>query len=266
MVDFSPNMVVHHTPGRGHFMHDISPSGTGVGDIKGGTVGDWLVTGWFTPNYRPLAEAFAANLSQHGAPFHLWAKPNLGKGWNTSRKPAVVLETMAAYPGKTVVLMDVDCIVRGDIAPITRTNRDVGIVVIARNMRNGRHWRHWLAVECSSRVVVFRPTDGARAFAKTWAARIERSAFPHDEHSMAWAFLASVGVHFSYIDQRYSGREVGQLPDAVICHDSAHEKQRKGQRSGFKAALQAIERRYFRTGRTKAGKLKGELSVLIESA
>jgi hypothetical protein len=35
------------------------------------------VVGWFTEDetYRPLAETFAANLTEHGAPFHLWAKP-----------------------------------------------------------------------------------------------------------------------------------------------------------------------------------------------
>lgn len=140
------------------------------GDLIGGQVGDWLVTGWFTPNYRPLAEAFAANLSEHGAPFHLFAKPSLG-AWNTRRKPAVVLEAMDAYPGKTVVLMDVDCRLRGDIEPVTQIGGDVGIVVIARNVRRRRRWAHWLSVECSSRVVVLRPTEGARAFARTWAAQ-----------------------------------------------------------------------------------------------
>ena len=78
------------------------------GDLVGGQIGDWLVIGWFTEDstYRPLAEAFGANLSQHGAPFHLFAKPSLG-AWNTRWKPAVVLEAMDAYPGKTLVLMDV---------------------------------------------------------------------------------------------------------------------------------------------------------------
>jgi hypothetical protein len=246
-------------------MLDISPHQAAGGDITGGTVADWLVTGWFTPDYRPLAEAFAGNLRAHGAPCHLWSKPALGE-WNTRRKPTVVLETMDAYPGKTVVLMDVDCVVRGDISPITHTNRDVGIVVIARNMANRTGLRHWLAMECSSRVVVFRPTDGARRFAQAWDAQIERSAFAHDEHSMAWAFLSSVGVGFTYIDQRFSGREVGQLPNAVIVHDSEHEKARKRQRGGLREVLRDIERRYFRTGRTKARKLQGEMSVLVETA
>jgi hypothetical protein len=92
------------------------------------------------------------------------------------------METMDAYPGKTVVLMDVDCIIHGDIAPVTRIAGDVGIVVIAQNVRRRgkKRWAHWLAVECSSRVIVFQPTEGARAFVKTWADTIERSIHQGD--------------------------------------------------------------------------------------
>ena len=151
---------------------DLSVSG----DYTGGQVDDWLVTGWFTEDatYQPLAEAFAANLREHGVPFHLFAKPSVG-AWNTGRKPLVVLEAMDAYPGKAVVLMDVDCVVRGDIAPVTRIDADVGVVVIARNVRKGKRLAHWIATECSSRVVVFRPTKGARAFAMNWSEQIARS-------------------------------------------------------------------------------------------
>ena len=240
---------------------DLSVSG----DLVGGQVGDWLVTGWFTPNYRPLAEAFAANLSQHGAPFHLFAKPSLG-AWNTRRKPAVVLEAMDAYPDKTVVLMDVDCRLRGDIEPVTQIGGDVGIVVIARNVRRRRRWAHWLSVECSSRVVVFRPTEGARAFARTWADTIERSTVNHDEHSMAWAYLSSPSIHFDYIDQRFSAREIGRIPDAVIEHDSAHDEERRASRGRFQNLLRELERRVLRTGRTRQSRLKGEMSVLVKAS
>jgi hypothetical protein len=230
------------------------------GDIRGGLADDWLVVGWFTPSYRSLSEAFAAQLDQHGAPHHLFARPSLGE-WNTTRKPAVVMEAMDAYPGKTIVLMDVDCIIRGEVEPVTQVAGDVGIVVIARNQKNGKRWRHWLALECSSRVVVFRPTDKARAFAQKWASHISDSAVCHDEHSMAWAFLSSPDVRFTYLDQAYSGREVSLLPDGIITHDSAHEKRKRG---GFKQWLRAIEQP-FRTGRTKADKLQGEMSSLLKA-
>ena len=234
-------------------------------DIRGGQVGDWLVTGWFTPDYRPLAEAFAANLAEHSAPFHLFAKPQLG-GWDTSPKPAVVLEAMDLYPGKTLVLMDVDCIVRGDIAPVTQIRGDVGVTVIARNTRKGRRWSHSLLVEASSRVVVFRPTAGARAFAQAWADEIERSTIRQDENSMAWAYLSSPGVRFDYIDQAYSGREAGTVPDAVIVHNSAHDELRRPARGPFKQALRAFERRFLRSGRTRASRLKGEMAVLLKAS
>jgi hypothetical protein len=160
---------------------------TVLGDITGGTVGDWLVIGWFTPDYRPLAETFAANLFRRCAPFHLWAKPELAPGWNTSRKPSVVLEAMDAYPGKTLVLMDVDCIVQGDMSPAANIAGDVGITILARNMRRKGRWQYWIAAEASSRVVVFRNTEGARAFARRWAERNMQRMPPVHRHRLAAA-------------------------------------------------------------------------------
>jgi hypothetical protein len=71
-------------------------------------------------------------------------------------------------------------------------------------------------------------------------------------------------VRFDYIDQRYSGREVTLMPDAVIAHDSAHERQKRAERGGIRDLLRAIELP-FRTGRTKARKLRGEMSVLVKA-
>jgi hypothetical protein len=223
------------------------------------------VVGWFTEDaaYRPLAETFAANLTEHGAPFHLFAKP-AGKGWSTRRKPSVVLEAMDRYPGKTVVLTDIDCQVHGDIRPVTGIGTaDVGITVLARNMRKGQKFRHWLAVECSSRVVVFRPTQGARTFLRRWADQIDRSAVDHDEHSMMWSYLASPDVSFAYIPPEYSGREVDQLPNAIIEHSSVHSRQKARERNPIMGVLREIERRFLRNGRT--AREKGTLQVMLKA-
>ena len=211
------------------------------GDLVGGSAGEWLVTGWFTEDatYRPLAEAFAANLAEHGAPYHLFA----GRRWKAgTRRPSRpwCWRRWTRYPGKTIILADVDCVVRGDIEPVTQIRGDVGVTVIARNTRKGRRWSHSLLVEASSRVVVFRPTAGARAFAQAWADEIERSAIRHDENAMAWAYLSSPGVRFDYIDQAYSGRETGTVPDAVIVHDSAHDEQRRAERGPIKQGAACV--------------------------
>jgi hypothetical protein len=220
-------------------------------DITGGTAGDWLVIGWFTPDYRPLAEEFAANLAKHGAPFHLWARPKLAKGWNTQQKPSVVLQAMDAYPSKTLVLMDVDCTVKGDKAPVAQVAGDVGINLKARQVRRWGRWQRRLAIAASSRVVVFRPTEGARAFAKEWRRLCETAHYGGDETSMAWAYLVRSDVPYSFLDPLYAGREIaGALVTGghVIVHESAHLKASPW---SFKETLKAIERRYLRTGRTK---------------
>jgi hypothetical protein len=244
-------------------------------DIIGGTPQGWLVIGWFTPDYRPLAQKFSANLAERGAPFHLFARPKVATGWNTAQQPDVVLHAMGLYPDTTLVLMDLDCIVHGDIAPVVDVPGDVGITVIARNIpgridrrwRVGpdRRWRHQIAVECSSRVVVFRPTPGACTFALKWREQVVNSVVNHDEHSMVWAFLHATGVQFNYIDARYSGREVGQLADACITHDSEHAKIKAARRGGIMHALRTFERRWLRTGRTKARKrqLQPDSPVLL---
>jgi hypothetical protein len=232
-------------------MHDEPHTAT-AGDIKGGTIGDWLVTGWFTPNYRPLAERLAANLTEYHAPFHLRAKPKAGAGWNTWRKPSVVIETMDAYPGKTVVLMDTDCIVRGDLAPMAEFAGDVSLTVKVRLMRVVPGFHKRIVFKTSSRVVVFRPTDGARAFAAEWERLCKSATYGGDEPSMAWAYLQRPEVSYHNLDPRYAGDEVGnEVSDAVICHYGAHGRT-KSSRLGN--ALKEIERRYFRRGRSQADK------------
>src|SRR5215468_761973 len=113
---------------------DMGEGLSGADDLVGGQPGDWLAIGWFTPDYRPLAETFAAKLAEQGAPFHVFARPKVAAGWNTAQKPDVVLHAMAMYPDKTLVLMDLDCCVHGDISPMVDMPGDVGITVIARNL------------------------------------------------------------------------------------------------------------------------------------
>lgn len=214
----------------------------------------WLAIGWFTPDYRPLAETFAANLDQHGVPYHLFAKPALDGGWDTRRKPSVVLEAMSRYPSKTLVLMDVDCIVRGDITPVVvGDGADVGFTIKARPVSGrDRQSRKRVTLTVSSRVAVFRPTDGARAFVREWERLCDRAGAGGDEEHMVWAYLLRPDISYVQIDQRYAGREVsGDVENAIIVHNSVHDKAEQAWWSPM-PALKAFERRWLRTGHTKA--------------
>ncbi|HEX6001173.1 MAG TPA: hypothetical protein VFZ16_17540 [Hyphomicrobiaceae bacterium] len=226
-----------------------------VSDLAGGAPADWLVIGWFTPDYRLLAEQHAASLTARGIPYHLFARSKRVAGWNTLQKPSVVLDAMDAHPGRTLILMDVDCIVDGDIEPVTRIAGDVGLTMNARPVRLLWPPHRRISVKAASRVVVFRPTDGARRFAEEWARRCALVTRGDDEAPMAAAFLCSLtGVSYAYIDRRYSG--LNHVPGCVIRHDSAHNKQPP---RGLGEWLKTVERK-LRTGRTRASKEAG-LSV-----
>jgi hypothetical protein len=222
-------------------------------DLIGGTPADWIVVGWFTPDYRPLAEKFAANLSQHNAPYHLFARAKTTAGWSAMQKPAVVLDAMRAHPSKTLVLMDVDCIILDDIAPVAGISGDVAITVKPRRVRLMWPPNRRLTLKAISRVVVFRPTDGARRFAETWKRICEVSPEFGDEDALARAFLSCHGAAISHLDSHYAGEEVPATPHHIVVHDSAHERQR---RQSLMGSLKAIERR-LRTGSTKLAKQAG---------
>ncbi|HEY1244706.1 MAG TPA: hypothetical protein VGF29_07725 [Hyphomicrobiaceae bacterium] len=227
----------------------MSDSAADVHLTSGPISGDWLVVGWFTPDYYKLAAHFSANLTEHGIPFHLWLKPKLGKGWNTLRKPSVVLETMDAYPGKTLVLMDVDCRVNGDIAPATEFSGDVAITIFGRWVRLFWPPHKRLTMKVSSRVVVFRPTEGARIFAQEWERQCKIAHYSGDEVAMGRAFLRGLqGVSFAHLNSRYSANDA--LGSDMVGHESAHAAMFPKPSDWLKA----IEKRVFRTGRTKRAK------------
>jgi hypothetical protein len=163
------------------------------GDIVGGTPRGWLVCGWFTPDYRPLAQTLADQLSAHGAPHHILATEKTGS-WSRQilRKPTMVLRAMREHPNETIVFMDVDCLVRGPLDDAVKTSADLTCSLFVKR-RRGRQRN-----DLSSRVIVVRPTPGARQLVEHWALQCQEANF--------------------------AGRELPQAPKgAIIVHDSAHE-------------------------------------------
>ena len=184
---------------------------------------DWLATGFFTPNYRSLAEGFAVQLRAHGIPHHLFAVEKSGEwAYETMRKPSIVLAAMDAHPGKTLVLMDVDCHINGPLDALMALNQsiDVSCFFYVKTKKIGRHRQR---VSLSSRVVVVRPTPAARSFMINWREACKERPWMHgDEPNMMLALARSTGTSFSPIDLRFSGREVSSAPEhAVITHESA---------------------------------------------
>lgn len=226
-------------------MHDISS------DSEFNAGRNHVVVGWFTPDYRTLAERLADQLAAAGSPFHLYAWNKHPGGWDTSPKPTVVLHALDRYPARTVILMDVDCSVYGDLSPLSGLPGDVGISIRARpQMRRGRVRPRQVIVMASSRVVVFQPFNGAVAFAREWqrlCAGATRAG--GDESAMVWAYLNCPWVAYYQIAPEFAAQGLpGEVPGAIIEHDSAHEKQLAVTWRGW---VRGLEKRWLRTGRTR---------------
>lgn len=183
---------------------------------------DWLVAGWFTPDYRHWAERLARSLDKHGAPYHLFAKDGAPEGWmaNTRRKPLIAAEASTRFPDKTIVLTDVDAEALGDISPMVATHADVAAFLKSKLTRNGR-----VELQLSSRVIVFRPTAPARKFIADWqqeCARVEGHVA--DEAALALVLARASDLAFTPLDVRFAARERDVAPaDAVLVHDSARD-------------------------------------------
>mgnify|MGYP000912646599 CR=1 FL=1 len=198
-------------------------------DILGRITADqWLVTGWFTEDYAHLARAFSANLDQLSIPHHLYARVLKPGGFvaNTLRKPEVLLTAFADYPGKTLVLCDVDMQLFGDISPIVGMTGDV---LVASGTKAGDcvPWKkRKRRIHLSSRVMVWKNNDRAKALVRLWKEQCDRPGISYgDETALIEAYVRSEGVGLARLPPRFSGHQKHSAPaDAVFIHDSEYDK------------------------------------------
>jgi hypothetical protein len=193
------------------------------GDIVGGKPLGWVACGWFTPDYRHMAETLAAQLTAHGAPHHILATEKTGS-WSRQilRKPTMVLRAMREHPNDVIVFMDVDCVVLGPLDEVVNPAADLTSPLFVKR-RRGRQRN-----DLSSRVLIVRPTPGAHQLVEHWALKCQEDNSIEPEFGDECALMVAMSAYTSYtwapMDQRFAGRELAQAPpNAVIVHDSAHE-------------------------------------------
>lgn len=193
---------------------------------------EWLVCGYFTPDYRHWAENLAASLRTHAAPFHLLSKPKAAGGWegNTRAKPGAILSAMDRYPEHVIVWLDVDCTVHGDLAPLARCRADVAAFAQTRRLptRPGatRRGRQRLRYNVRSGTMVFRPTSEARGFAECWAALCaDAAACDHDQDGLLLTLGQATRATFEALGPQWCARDTETVANAVIVHASARRDQ-----------------------------------------
>jgi hypothetical protein len=185
----------------------------------------YVVCGFFTADYRPLAERLAKEL-RPSHPYHFFFREKGQTPWHeiVRWKPDIVLEAMNLYPGTSAILLDMDCSVLGSLDPMLDFTGDVSAYPLVRAKRP---WplRKLFHVHVSSRCMVFKPTERTKAFLEAWREECKDKQGVYtrtgDEMAMLVALLGTTGLSFCPMDVRYSGRQGGKIPPgAVVIHAS----------------------------------------------
>lgn len=215
-------------------------------DIRQSFGADFVVVGFFTPDYEPAASAFSKNLIAHHISHHLYARPVLGDSWysQTRQKPTVLAQARRDYPDRPLIFMDVDCTVRGDISGILQSPGDLAMRTKGTALGSTRR-----ALKPTTRVLLLRPTAGADAFVAAWEGGCQYAGKGDSAEAILIEVMADSPERYTIgtLPLKYAGIELHDAPtDAVVVHDSIHDQTRPAW------ALRRGLQRYLRAGRNAA--------------
>jgi hypothetical protein len=180
---------------------------------------DYIVCGWFTPDYQHWADSLAANLARLGEPHDLVRVEKAPGGWeaNTMRKPAQILAAMERHPNRTIIFVDVDCEVRQPLGILATMAADVGVHFRCRFLRDDTP-----RLNTRSGTMVFRPTPEARALVDRWCELSQDAPKGAvDQRTLPMAIATTPGLTIEVLHVRYCAVAADQVADPVILHDSA---------------------------------------------
>jgi hypothetical protein len=126
---------------------------------------------------------------------------------------------MRDYPGQTLVLMDVDCKVRGDISDLILLEPDVILTLKRKATKLGE------ALLPCSRVIVVKPTKGGATFVRSWQEGCRNGSKGSDETALIKTIEQSGGAFsIGALPQRFTGTELRDAKaNAIIVHKSVHD-------------------------------------------
>lgn len=185
----------------------------------------YVVCGWYTPDYAPWAEKLIASLERVGAPHDIVAVPAMSGSWEakTMAKPRHVLDAINRHPDRTVIFLDVDCEVRGDLSPLAGIGGDVGFHVRTKWRRSGG-----MRYGARSGTMVLQPTPGARRYVEAWVAAAKDAPWGDvDQTPQMVAMGRCPGTSFTMLGAEWCATVGDKVATPIIYHDSASAKVRK---------------------------------------
>lgn len=204
-----------------------------------------VVTGFFTPDYFPLADAFSQNLIQHGIPHTLYNVPSAAWAEAILLKPRIVKLAMEDHPESTVILMDIDCILSDTLAPALAFLGDLSLFMGVRFKKAFGKKRTRLRVLPSSRIIAWKATAKSMELLDNWErlCALHLSDVPNtdDEQLLMLAIGRTPSVAVNIIDGRYAAQDPQYaLKDAIVIHHSAHNGMLE---RSFRYRFKAVKRR-----------------------
>lgn len=180
---------------------------------------NYIVCGWYTPDYEMWADKLRANLDDLGEPHDIVEVAPMGGGWeaNTCRKPEQILAAMERHPDETLVFLDVDCSVRRGIGTLANMDGDVAVFMRARIGRSGKS-----RLSIRSGTLVIRNTPLARLFVEHWRRLSDREPNGSvDQTTLPLAIASVPGLSVAVLDNSYCAVPGDDVRDPVILHHNA---------------------------------------------
>jgi len=169
----------------------------------------WIACGWYTPDYERWFNKLEQSLIEHRAPYDFRAVPKIDGGWerNTCRKAGFVLDALVRYPGKTVIFMDVDCVVTGNLGTLVNLPCDVAL-----DFHFGRK-RGRVSLVLATGHMVLNPTSKMRELMMAWAKTSKNPEFGlNDQETLTLAIGEVEDVCIT---------RIGKTAHGTILHDCA---------------------------------------------
>lgn len=186
---------------------------------------EYVVCGWYTPDYAHWADRLKGSLERFSQPYDLvQVEKPARECWEqtTLRKAREVLLAMQRNPGKTIVMLDVDCVVAGDLRPLSNLRGDLAFYFHPRRRRSGH-----AKTSVRSGTLVVKPTAEATRFVERWASLSERSRFGDVDQDTLLLALETAGVLFEQLDVKWCCTKSDNCESPMILHDCASRNARK---------------------------------------
>jgi len=178
----------------------------------------YIVCGWYTPDYRPWWDKLRPTIEAVGAEHDfVEVEPRTGS-WETMtlRKALEVRKAISRNPGRTIIILDVDCVVNAPLNELASIPGDVGLCISGRADSKGRQ-----KIRIRAGTIVVHPIPPALAFVNTWVqASLDAPPRSTDQTSLAMA-MYQPNLTISVIGREWCAIPSDNLADPKILHTSA---------------------------------------------